>query len=46
MAQILAQRQQEMEALQSEFRRTHSDSEHAAHRAAMLERIRSFFGLH
>ena len=45
MAQILAQRQHEMEALQSEFRRTHSDGEHAAHRAAILERIRSFFGL-
>jgi small-conductance mechanosensitive channel/CRP-like cAMP-binding protein len=45
MSHILAQRLQQNDALQDEFRKAH-DNEHAAHPAAILQRIRDFFGLH
>lgn len=45
MSRILAQRQQQNDALQSAFRQAQSDSEAAAHHDAILQRIRAFFGL-
>jgi small-conductance mechanosensitive channel/CRP-like cAMP-binding protein len=43
MSHILAQRQQQNDAMQTEFRK--AQGEHLAPRAAILERIRDFFGL-
>ena len=37
--------QQQIDELQSEYRKEQSESERAAHRAAILGRIRDFFGL-
>ena len=45
MSHILAARQMQIEELQSEYQRERSDSEKAAHRAAIVQRIRDFFGL-
>ena len=45
MSHILAQRQQQIDELQSEYRKEQSESDRAAHRAAILGRIRDFFGL-
>jgi small-conductance mechanosensitive channel/CRP-like cAMP-binding protein len=46
MSHILAQRLQHNDELRSELRKAQSDSERASHRAAILQRIRDFFGLH
>lgn len=45
MSHILAQRLQQIDELQSEYRRERSESERAEHRAALVRRIRDFFGL-
>lgn len=45
MSHILAQRLQQIDELRNEYRREQSDSEKAAHRAALVRRIREFFGL-
>ena len=45
MSHILSVRQQQIEEMQSEYRRERSESEKAEHRAAILRRIRDFFGL-
>jgi small-conductance mechanosensitive channel/CRP-like cAMP-binding protein len=45
MSHILAQRLQQIDELQDEYRKQQSDSERAAHRAAIVQRIRDFFGL-
>lgn len=45
MSHILSERLQQIEAQQSEYRRERSESERAEHRAAIVERIRDFFGL-
>ncbi|MBI5258185.1 MAG: mechanosensitive ion channel family protein [Burkholderiales bacterium] len=46
MAHILAQRQQQNEAMKDAFRKAHGAGEPAAHHAAILQHIREFFGLH
>lgn len=45
MSHTLAQRLLQIEEMQSEYRKERSDSERAAHRAAIVQRIRDFFGL-
>lgn len=45
MSHILSERLQQIEAEQDEYRRRRSDSERAEHRAAIVQRIRDFFGL-
>lgn len=45
MSLILSQRLQQIEEMRDEYQRARSDSEKAAHRAAIVERIRDFFGL-
>jgi small-conductance mechanosensitive channel/CRP-like cAMP-binding protein len=45
MSHILAQRLQQIDELQSEYRKERSDTDHAARRAAIVGRIRDFFGL-
>jgi len=45
MAHILAERQHQIDMLQHEFQHQRSDGERAAHRAAIVQRIRDFFGL-
>jgi CRP-like cAMP-binding protein len=45
MSHILAQRQQHNDELQNAFRKAQDESERAGHRAAILQRIRDFFGL-
>jgi small-conductance mechanosensitive channel/CRP-like cAMP-binding protein len=45
MAHVLAQRLQQNDALHDAFRKAHDDSERAGHHAAILQRIRDFFGL-
>lgn len=45
MSRILAQRQLQNDALQNAFRQAQSEGEAAAHHNAILQRIRSFFGL-
>jgi small-conductance mechanosensitive channel/CRP-like cAMP-binding protein len=45
MSHILSMRQQQNDALRAEFRKAQSDAERAAHPAALLQRIRDYFGL-
>jgi small-conductance mechanosensitive channel/CRP-like cAMP-binding protein len=45
MSHILAQRLQQIDEMQNEYRKAQSESERAAHRAAIVQRIRDFFGL-
>lgn len=45
MSHILAQRLQHNDDLRSEFQRQQGDTEHTARSAAILQRIRDFFGL-
>jgi CRP-like cAMP-binding protein len=45
MAHILATRMQQIDELQTQYHREQTDAEHAQHRAAIVERIRAFFGL-
>lgn len=45
MSQVLSQRQQQTDDLRAEFRKAQSDAERAAHPAALLQRIRDYFGL-
>jgi CRP-like cAMP-binding protein len=45
MSHILSTRQQQNDALRAEFRKAQSDAERAAHPAALLQRIRDYFGL-
>jgi len=45
MSHILAERLHRNDELLDAFRKERSDSERAAHRAAILQRIRDFFGL-
>lgn len=45
MSHILAQRLQQNEALKNAFANAPGESEHARHGAAILQRIRDFFGL-
>jgi hypothetical protein len=45
MSHILAQRLQQNEALKNAFANAPGESERARHGAAILQRIRDFFGL-
>ena len=45
MAHILATRMQEIEELQTQYHREQTEAEHAQHRAAIVNRIKDFFGL-
>lgn len=45
MSHILSERLHQIETLQNEYQRARSDSERAEHRAAIVQRIREFFGL-
>lgn len=45
MSHILAERQHQIETLRDEYRRERSEGERAEHRAAIVRRIREFFGL-
>lgn len=45
MAHILAERQQQIETLQSEFSKSRDGADRSMHRAAIVQRIRDFFGL-
>lgn len=45
LSHILAQRQAQNEALQHEYQAAHAEGGHAERRAAILQRIREFFGL-
>lgn len=45
MSHTLALRLQQIDEMKDEYRRETSDSEKAAHRAALVQRIRDFFGL-
>ncbi len=45
MAHILATRMQQIDELQSKYHREKSEGESAQHRAAIVKRIRDFFGL-
>ena len=45
MARILAQRLQQNATLRAEFAQAQADGEHAHHPAAVLQRVREFFGL-
>jgi CRP-like cAMP-binding protein len=45
MSHILSTRQQQNDALRAEFRKAQSDAERAAHPAALLQRMRDYFGL-
>jgi len=45
LAHILATRSQQIEELQTQYHREQSAAEHAQHHAAMVTRIRDFFGL-
>ena len=45
MAHILATRMQQIDELQTQYHLEKTEAEHAQHRAAIVERIRDFFGL-
>lgn len=45
MAHILATRMQQIDELQTQYHREQSEAEHAQHHAAIVGRIRDFFGL-
>jgi hypothetical protein len=45
MSHILAQRLQQIDEMRDEYRKAGSESDKAAHRAALVQRIRDFFGL-
>lgn len=45
MAHILATRLQQIDELQTQYHREQTDAEHAQHHAAIVKRIRDFFGL-
>lgn len=45
MSHILAQRLQQIDEMRDEYRKTGSESDKAAHRAVLVQRIRDFFGL-
>ncbi|MBW7902299.1 MAG: mechanosensitive ion channel family protein [Rhodocyclaceae bacterium] len=45
MSHALSERPQQIEALENEYRSQRSDGERAEHRAAIVQRIREFFGL-